>query len=333
MPGYKVVRKITGASGIAHLEYLEVSRQSFGPEGFTWAKKKKAQEALRFYQLEHVGQEESLISMSVVSADEAAESGDVSADEQAGEPNAVPVVSKKVAGHPREFSDLMQSARLWSDMMAKTELYSSIFSDQLSEEDQRAQDILHFIELNDLSDEESVSIVKYLTESRRCRRQAKEALEVLNVLAPAMFVAQKTAHMLERMPRRVYTPRVEADMREAIHQDFDSKTEEASPEHAESEPATPVISESEKVPQEEKGNTITATEETDREIVAQMIDFGVSMADKRALHIYADYLEGAKRRDLQKAYGVSKSTVQRDIARGELLIRQERNRRLIVGRR
>ncbi len=330
MPGYKVVRKIADASGIAHLEYLEVSRQSFGPEGFTWAKKKKAQEALRFYQLEHVGQEESLISMSVISAEEAAESGDASVDEQAGEPNAVPVVSKKIVGHPIEFGNIMQSARLWSEMMAKTELYSSIFSDQLSEEDQRAQDILHFIELNDLSDEESVSIVKYLTESRRCRRQAKEALEVLNVLAPAMFVAQKTAHMLERMPRRVYTPKVEADMREAIHQDFDSKTEEASPENAESEPTAPAINESEKVPSEE--NTVPAREETDREIAVQMINSGVSMTDKRALHIYADYVEGAKRRDLQKAYGVSKSTVQRDIARGELLIQQERNRRLIMPR-
>ena len=122
MPGYKVVRKIADASGIAHLEYLEVSRQSFGPEGFTWAKKKKAQEALRFYQLEHVGQEESLISMSVISAEEAAESGDASVDEQAGEPNAVPVVSKKIVGHPIEFGNIMQSARLWSEMMAKTEL-------------------------------------------------------------------------------------------------------------------------------------------------------------------------------------------------------------------
>ena len=332
MPGYKVVRKITDASGIDHLEYLQVSRQSFGPEGFTWAKKKKAQEALRFYQLGHVGQEESLIPMSVISADEAAEPGDVFVDEQAGEPNAVPVVSKKVAGHPREFSDLMQSAHLWSEMMARTELYTSIFTEQLSEEDQRAQDILHFIEFNDLSDEESVSIIKYLTESRRCRRQAKEALEVLNALAPAMFVAQKTAHMLERMPRRVYTPKVEADMREAIHQDSDIETEEASPEHAESEPATPVISESEKVPSGEKENAVPAKEETDREIAAQMIDSGVSGADKRALHIYADYLEGTKRRDLQKAYGVSKSTVQRDIARGELLIQQERNRRLIMPR-
>lgn len=332
MPGYKVVRKITGASGIAHLEYLEVSRQSFGPEGFTWAKKKKAQEALRFYQLKHVGQEESLISMSVVSADEAAESGDVSADEQAGEPNAVPVVSKKIFGHPIEFSNIMQAAHLWSEMMAKTECYSLIFSKQLSEEDQRTQDILHFIELNDLSDEESVSIVRYLTESRRCRRQAKDALEILNVLAPAMSAAQKTANTLERMPRRVYTPKVEADMRETIHQDPDSETEEASPEHAESDPTAPAIRESEEMLSEEKENTVMAKEETDREIAMQMIDSGVSGADKRALHIYADYLEGTKRRDLQKSYGVSKSTVQRDIARGELLIQQERNRRLIVPR-
>lgn len=331
MPGYKVVRRITDASGIARLEYLEVSRESFGPEGFTWAKKRKAQDALHFYQLEHVGQEESLIPMSVISADEAPESGDASVDEQAGESNAVPVISKKIVGHPIEFSNIMQSAHLWSEMMAKTECYSLIFSKQLSEEDQRTQDILHFIELNDLSDEESVSIVKYLTESRRCRRQAKDALEVLNVLAPAMSVAQNTAHTLERMPQRVYTPRVEADMRETIHQDSDDKPEKASFEHAESEPATSVISKSEKVPPEE--NTVTAKEETDREIAAQMIDSGLSKADKRALHIYADYLEGAKRRELQKTYGVSKSTVQRDIARGELLIQQERNRRLIVERR
>ena len=331
MSGYKVVRKITDASGIEHFEYLEVSRESFGPEGFTWAKKRKAQDALHFYQLEHVGQEESLIPMSVISADEAAESGDVPVDGLASESNAVPVVSKKIVGHPIEFSNIMQSAHLWTEMMAKTECYSLIFSKQLSEEDQRTQDILHFIELNDLSDEESVSIVKYLTESRRCRRQAKDALEVLNVLAPAMSAAQNTAHTLERMPQRVYTPKVEADMREAIHKDSDDEPEKASFEHAESEPTAPAINENEKVRSEE--NTITAKEETDREIATQMIDSGLSRADKRALHIYADYAEGTKRRDLQKAYGVSKSTVQRDIARGELLIQQERNRRLIVGRR
>ena len=107
---------------------------------------------------------------------------------------------------------IISASDAWSQVMAHFDEYQRMFLAQQSEEDKRTQDILHYIELNALPDDQAVAVVKRLAACRKRRREAKDALALLDELAPAKFAAQAVAQVLSRMDTRTYTPRVDTDL-------------------------------------------------------------------------------------------------------------------------
>lgn len=110
------------------------------------------------------------------------------------------------------YRSIISASTAWSQVMAHFDEYQRMFLAQQSEEDKRTQDILHYIELNALPDDQAVAVVKRLAACRKRRREAKDALALLDELAPAKFAAQAVAQVLSRMDTRTYTPRVDADL-------------------------------------------------------------------------------------------------------------------------
>lgn len=110
------------------------------------------------------------------------------------------------------YRTIISASDAWSQVMAHFDEYQRMFLAQQSEEDKRTQDILHYIELNALPDDQAAAVVKRLAACRKRRREAKDALSLLDELAPAKFAAQAVAQVLSRMDTRTYTPRVDTDL-------------------------------------------------------------------------------------------------------------------------
>ena len=107
------------------------------------------------------------------------------------------------------FHRLVDGTRAWSDMMA-------MFARQMADEDLRMQDMLHLVELSDLTDAESVALVKQMKESRIRRREAKDAIAILDALSSATFQAQAVHLVIQNFDTRHYAPRIDAHLQEKL---------------------------------------------------------------------------------------------------------------------
>lgn len=59
--------------------------------------------------------------------------------------------------------------------------------DMLAKHDLSEQDLLHYVELNSISDEESISLIRLLKSIRQSRRDVKNEFEVFNLLKKSFF--------------------------------------------------------------------------------------------------------------------------------------------------
>lgn len=250
------------------------------------------------------------------------------------------------------FSSIISASSAWSQVMAHLDEYQRMFAAQLSKEDRRTQDLLHFIELNELSEAQSAAVIRHLAVSRQRRREAKDALLMLEALEPARFAAQSVAHLLDQMDKRRYQPRVEKNLRALIDSECVAAPESGDQHSAEAESAEPncALGAARPCPSPQRAQAAprinTAVQcapmrKTMAEIVAERnaeqrskhsSELGndntsagtsaeqMSRADKRAIDVYIDHQSGMTGRALAKHYGVSPATISRDIARGRELV-------------
>lgn len=236
------------------------------------------------------------------------------------------------------FNSIISASSAWSQVMAHLDEYQRMFAAQLSEEDKRTQDLLHFIELNELTDAQSAAVIRHLAASRQHRREAKDALLMLEALEPARFAAQSVAHLLDQMDKRRYQPRVEKNLRALIDSECaDAPEKSAEPESAEPNcareavlpcpspqrpQAVPDISAKVQRPEAQAHKTM-AEIVAERNAELRKGDASaeeMTHADKRAIDVYIDHQSGMTGRALAKHYGVSPATISRDIARGRELV-------------
>ena len=251
------------------------------------------------------------------------------------------------------FNSIISASSAWSQVMVHLDEYQRMFAVQLSKEDRRTQDLLHFIELNELSEAQSAAVIRHLAASRQHRREAKDALLMLEALEPARFAAQSVAHLLDQMDKRCYQPRVEKNLRALIDSECADAPESGDQHSAEAESAEPNCAREAvragALPQRAQAvprinNTAvkcSPMRKTMAEIVAERnaeqrskhsSELGnddtsdgisteqMSRADKRAIDVYIDHQSGMTGRALAKHYGVSPATISRDIARGRELV-------------
>lgn len=100
----------------------------------------------------------------------------------------------------------------WQEIAANLSAYTEHFKNIENEEESRAQDFLHYIELYDVSDDEVAPLFAELHNSRMRRREAKDVLRLLENLKPCVYAAQDVRKELENKKVRVYAPRVEKDL-------------------------------------------------------------------------------------------------------------------------
>ena len=197
------------------------------------------------------------------------------------------------------FQEILSASQAWADVMAHLDSYQCLFSAQLSEEDNRTQDILHYVELNDLPDDQAAAVMRMLAASRHRRREAKDALSVLEALAPAKFAAQQTSQILKRMDKRHYHPRIDENLAEKIASEVSS--------------AAALIAQ----PAPKSMAEIVAERHAES---AESARADMKRADQRAINVYMDHESGVSGVELAKRYGVSQSTISRDIVRGRDLV-------------
>lgn len=238
------------------------------------------------------------------------------------------------------FSRIISASSAWSQVMAHLDEYQHMFAAQLSKEDRRTQDLLHFIELNELNEAQSAAVIRHLAVSRQRRREAKDALLMLEALEPARFAAQSAAHLLDQMDKRRYQPRVEKNLRALIDSECADAPEDDDQHSAEAESAEPNCAlvavrpcpspkRAQAVPDISAETQHSPVRKSMAEIVAERnaelrkndaSAEQMSNADKRAIDVYIDHQSGLTGRALAKHYGVSPATISRDIARGRELV-------------
>lgn len=240
------------------------------------------------------------------------------------------------------FNSIISASSAWSQVMAHLDEYQRMFAVQLSKEDRRTQDLLHFIELNELSEAQSAAVIRHLAASRQHRREAKDALLMLEALEPARFAAQSVAHLLDQMDKRSYQPRVEKNLRALIDSECADAPKDDDQHSAEAESAEPncALVAVRPCPSPKRAQAVprisakvqhqaTQAHKTMAEIVAERnaelrkddaSAEQMSNADKRAIDVYIDHQSGLTGRALAKHYGVSPATISRDIARGRELV-------------
>lgn len=240
------------------------------------------------------------------------------------------------------FNSIISASSAWSHVMAHLDEYQRMFAVQLSKEDRRTQDLLHFIELNELSEAQSAAVIRHLAASRQHRREAKDALLMLEALEPARFAAQSVAHLLDQMDKRSYQPRVEKNLRALIDSECADAPKDDDQHSAEAESAEPncALVAVRPCPSPKRAQAVprisakvqhqaTQAHKTMAEIVAERnaelrkddaSAEQMSNADKRAIDVYIDHQSGLTGRALAKHYGVSPATISRDIARGRELV-------------
>ena len=219
------------------------------------------------------------------------------------------------------FQEILSASQAWADVMAHLDSYQCLFSAQLSEEDNRTQDILHYVELNDLPDDQAAAVMRMLAASRHRRREAKDALSVLEVLAPAKFAAQQTLQILKRMDKRHYHPRIDENLAEKIASEASSAAVNAPCDvSADAKPAQQTASANDALIAQPAPKSMAEIVAERRAESAESARADMKRADQRAINVYMDHESGVSGVELAKRYGVSQSTISRDIVRGRDLV-------------
>ena len=109
-----------------------------------------------------------------------------------------------------DWETILSNLCYMSDHMGE---YQNNLSQMLSNVDKEICDILHYIELNDLDDQEMLEASKMLKERRCYRREIKDEMEKTALMCD-MFLdssfgikVQQSLTIMERMKDRYYTPR------------------------------------------------------------------------------------------------------------------------------
>lgn len=219
------------------------------------------------------------------------------------------------------FQEILSASQAWADVMAHLDSYQCLFSAQLSEEDNRTQDILHYVELNDLPDDQAAAVMRMLAASRHRRREAKDALSVLEALAPAKFAAQQTSQILKRMDKRHYHPRIDENLAEKIASETSSAaTNVPCDVSADAEPAPQTTSADDALIPQPAPKSMAEIVAERRAESTESARADMKRADQRAINVYMDHESGVSGVELAKRYGVSQSTISRDIVRGRDLV-------------
>ena len=219
------------------------------------------------------------------------------------------------------FQEILSASQAWADVMAHLDSYQGLFSAQLSEEDNRTQDILHYVELNDLPDDQAAAVMRMLAASRHRRREAKDALSVLEALAPAKFAAQQTSQILKRMDKRHYHPRIDENLAEKIASEVSIAAVNAPCNTSvDAEPAQPTASANDALIPQPVPKSMAEIVAERRTESAESARADMKRADQRAISVYMDHESGVSGVELAKRYGVSQSTISRDIVRGRDLV-------------
>ena len=91
--------------------------------------------------------------------------------------------------------------------------YQTNLNQMLSAVDKEICDLMHYLEFNDLDDEEMLQVSKMLKDRRLHRREIKDEMEKISLMK-ATFLdgafgikVQQSLEVMERMKARKYTPR------------------------------------------------------------------------------------------------------------------------------
>lgn len=116
-----------------------------------------------------------------------------------------------------QFNPLTE-ARAIHDRLKTAKTLSIREGQSIHKEDRKTQDILHFLELNELEDEETLKIANMLKENRVQRRKAKDFIDLTDMLNeihtkyPGLMndlevISQKIEKEIEQKETRKYTPK------------------------------------------------------------------------------------------------------------------------------
>lgn len=113
-------------------------------------------------------------------------------------------------GLHNDWESMLTNLCYMSDHMSD---YQSNLAQMLSDVDKEISDIMHYLELNDLEDNEMLKASKMLQERRRYRREIKDEMDK-TALMKSTFLdgafgikVQQSLEIMERMKNRQYTPR------------------------------------------------------------------------------------------------------------------------------
>lgn len=108
----------------------------------------------------------------------------------------------------------------WEDMLSNLcymsehmDEYQNNLNDMLSDVDKEICDIMHYLEFNELGDEDMIKASKMLQERRRHRREIKDEIEKTSLMKSTFLDStfkikvQQSLDFMERMKSRQYTPR------------------------------------------------------------------------------------------------------------------------------
>lgn len=227
------------------------------------------------------------------------------------------------------FGSILHVSTEWTELMDRVDHYQRQFNAQLSEEDKRTQDILHYIELHEIADAQAVAIVRRLAYSRQRRREAKDALQILDAIAPAKFESQAVQRILNSMDTRTYHPRVDKDLPRIIADESESADDhdQPMPSNAQTKHVglKPQAADNVRAPVESEVSMagLIAVQRAvlkEKSANAPAKPMGV---DERAINVYIDHENGMKCKELSERYGVSPATISRDLVRGKELVEEQ----------
>lgn len=280
--GYMV--QVISDEGIGS-QYLEGDQKTISEKGYVWRSQSAAENSMRFAS-KRLSQEHPGSSLRIVEVDQEQPQGSARGTSETND--EVPVLC---------LEDIERIAGSWADLMVHYEVYKKYYTARLSEEDLRTQDLLHHLELNEVSDAEAVDVVHRLSENRRKRREAKDALHLLDLMAGAKNQAEAVERGLSKLEHRSYNVRFEDSI--------------------------PVIPEDDRLEDMPAASDEEMVANADDAADAVDLDYpqneGLSKLDVLSLRVYQDSQDGMTRAALAVAYGVSKSTISRYLKRAEAL--------------
>ena len=127
-------------------------------------------------------------------------------------------VSTGCQGTDLEISDpeeLISSAELYrlvsdvSEFSAHRAEYADAYSKVIKQEDEAIMDILHFIEMNEITEENAMSYISAIRSHRKRRREAKDGLYLLDTMRGYLEGRRTTKKKIDRyLKERTYRPRI-----------------------------------------------------------------------------------------------------------------------------